>query len=325
MKCSAATVLRHRASEPPSRPRLRSSGSRVRPFSGTESPVGSPRTGVSIPGRARGSWVSSTWHWRTDTSARSRPSSRRTTSGGPSPRFSWRTRTATRRPRPTRWTLLVPTPPIPDHDSAHSVEGGAAAQVLRRFFGIDRVLRDGSLTLPAGSTCRDASPVLRRFTSFSRAAEENGLSRILVGFHFRKAVEDGSSTVARSAIVPSTGHAARPRLSTRSNPRGLHLGPLQRRPSRGPGSRCACRRTGRLWLRIVQRAQARPGLAYEPPRRTRSPGGYSVDVHSQTFPAMSRRPYGLTPAGCEPTGEVEPSFGPEPTAARPSSSSSPQG
>ena len=29
---------------------------------------------------------------------------------------------------------------------------------------------------------------------------------------------------------------------------------------------CACRRTGWLWLRIVQRAQASPGLANEPPR-----------------------------------------------------------
>ena len=28
------------------------------------------------------------------------------------------------------WTPLVPTPPIPDYDSAHSVEGGAAAKVL---------------------------------------------------------------------------------------------------------------------------------------------------------------------------------------------------
>jgi hypothetical protein len=33
--------------------------------------------------------------------------------------------------------------------------------------------------------------VTRSFRSFSQAAEENGLSRILVGFHFRKAVEDG--------------------------------------------------------------------------------------------------------------------------------------
>ena len=90
------------------------------------------------------------------------------------------------------WTPLVPTPPIPDYDSAHSVEGGAAAQVLKRFFGTDRVgFTTCSLTLPAGSTCDDPAPVVRSYSSFSEAQDENGLSRILVGFHFRKAVEEG--------------------------------------------------------------------------------------------------------------------------------------
>jgi hypothetical protein len=90
------------------------------------------------------------------------------------------------------WTPLVPTPPIPDYDSAHSVEGGAAAGVLKRFFGTDDIgFTTCSLTLPAGSTCADTSPVLRSYTSFSQAEEENGLSRILVGFHFRDAVETG--------------------------------------------------------------------------------------------------------------------------------------
>jgi hypothetical protein len=90
------------------------------------------------------------------------------------------------------WTPLVTTPPVPDHDSAHSVEGGAAAQVLQRFFGTDLIsFETCSLTLPAGSTCNDGSSVTRSFTSFSQAAEENGLSRILVGFHFRNAVEQG--------------------------------------------------------------------------------------------------------------------------------------
>ena len=90
------------------------------------------------------------------------------------------------------WTPLAPTPPIPDYDSAHSVEGGAAAQVLKRFFGTDRVsFETCSLTLPAGSTCDDVSPVFRSYTSFSQAREENGVSRILVGFHFRKAVDEG--------------------------------------------------------------------------------------------------------------------------------------
>jgi hypothetical protein len=90
------------------------------------------------------------------------------------------------------WTPLVPTPPIPDHDSAHAVQGGASSEVLRRVFGTDRIaFGTCSLTLPPGSTCTDPSPVTRRYVSFSEAADENGLSRILVGFHFRKAVEDG--------------------------------------------------------------------------------------------------------------------------------------
>ena len=89
------------------------------------------------------------------------------------------------------WTPLVPTPPIPDYDSAHSVEGGIAARVLKRFFGTDRIsFETCSLTLPTG-TCDDESPVRRRYSSFSQAAQENGVSRILVGFHFRKAVEEG--------------------------------------------------------------------------------------------------------------------------------------
>ena len=33
--------------------------------------------------------------------------------------------------------------------------------------------------------------MFRSYSSFSQAREENGLSRILVGYHFRKAVKDG--------------------------------------------------------------------------------------------------------------------------------------
>ena len=91
------------------------------------------------------------------------------------------------------WTPLVTTPPIPDYDSGHSVEGGAAAQVLKQFFGTDHVrFETCSYTLPPGQTCTDASPVLRSYTSFTQASDENGLSRILVGFHFRKSIEEGT-------------------------------------------------------------------------------------------------------------------------------------
>jgi hypothetical protein len=68
----------------------------------------------------------------------------------------------------------------------------AAAQALKRFFGTDTVsFSDCSTTLPAGSHCGEASQVNRSFASFSQAADENALSRILVGFHFRDAVTAG--------------------------------------------------------------------------------------------------------------------------------------
>jgi hypothetical protein len=90
------------------------------------------------------------------------------------------------------WMSLQPTPPVPDYESAHAVEGAAAAQVMRRVFGRDNIAFSAcSLALPAGSRCNDGNPVRRSFHSFHQAAEENGDSRVYVGFHFRDAVEKG--------------------------------------------------------------------------------------------------------------------------------------
>jgi hypothetical protein len=90
------------------------------------------------------------------------------------------------------WTPLAPTPADQDYVSGHSIEGGVGAEVLKRFFGRDRIaFVDCSMSLPAGSTCTDPTPVFRSFTSFSQAAAENAYSRILVGYHFRKSVEEG--------------------------------------------------------------------------------------------------------------------------------------
>jgi hypothetical protein len=90
------------------------------------------------------------------------------------------------------WNPLQFTYPMPDHDSAHSVEGGAAAEILKQFFGTDEIpFAACSLTLPAGARCTDPSPVFRSYTSFSQAANENAVSRILIGIHFRRAVEEG--------------------------------------------------------------------------------------------------------------------------------------
>ena len=72
------------------------------------------------------------------------------------------------------------------------MEGGAAAEVLKQFFGTDDIgFMACSRSLPPGGRCGDASPILRPYSSFSQAANENGLSRILVGIHFRRAVDEG--------------------------------------------------------------------------------------------------------------------------------------
>jgi hypothetical protein len=90
------------------------------------------------------------------------------------------------------WMSLRPTPPVPDYESAHAVQGGAAAQVMKRVFGRDSIaFSNCSRTLPAGSTCDDPNPVWRKFRSFDEAAAENGDSRVYIGFHFRDAVEKG--------------------------------------------------------------------------------------------------------------------------------------
>ena len=82
------------------------------------------------------------------------------------------------------WSTLLNTPAIPDYTSTHSILGGAASEVLRRFFHDDDVPFITTSGVPfAGLT--------RSFSSFSQAAIENGESRIYAGIHFRSAVEEG--------------------------------------------------------------------------------------------------------------------------------------
>ncbi|RYZ24882.1 MAG: phosphoesterase PA-phosphatase [Chitinophagaceae bacterium] len=71
-----------------------------------------------------------------------------------------------------------PTPPIADYSSAHSVAGGAGAELMKNFFGSD------NMSFNVAST---SYPSTRSFTSLSQAARENSLSRIYVGYHFRQA------------------------------------------------------------------------------------------------------------------------------------------
>jgi len=70
------------------------------------------------------------------------------------------------------WLPLLNTPPWPDFLSDRAMFGGAASQVLTRFFG-DNV----SITVAAAN-------VTRNFTNFASAAFEQGQSRVFGGSHF---------------------------------------------------------------------------------------------------------------------------------------------
>ena len=106
----------------------------------------------------------------------------------------WRPVTAIRAGGDASWTPFQITPANQDYPSGHSIEGGVGAEVLKQLFGTDQVnFKDCGATLPAGSTCYDAKPVLRSYTSFTQAADENAYSRVLVGFHFRNATAEGTA------------------------------------------------------------------------------------------------------------------------------------
>lgn len=80
------------------------------------------------------------------------------------------------------WQPLLDTPNFPDYVSGHSVFGGAAGQVLARFFGDNVEFSISSQELPG---------VSRSFSSFTQAAEENALSRLYGGVHVDLATVDG--------------------------------------------------------------------------------------------------------------------------------------
>jgi hypothetical protein len=54
---------------------------------------------------------------------------------------------------------------------------------MKRFFGTDDIA--------FSTTSMTAPNAVRSYTGFRHAANENGVSRIYVGFHFRHSVEDG--------------------------------------------------------------------------------------------------------------------------------------
>ena len=77
--------------------------------------------------------------------------------------------------------FAFPNPPDADYPSGHATAGAAAAAVLKGFFGADAAAF--SITNNAGKT--------RSYTSFSQASDENSLSRVYAGYHFRDSSAKG--------------------------------------------------------------------------------------------------------------------------------------
>jgi membrane-associated phospholipid phosphatase len=77
------------------------------------------------------------------------------------------------------WTPLITTPAHPSYQSGHANTGNAAATVLADFFGPNVTFSVGSHNafIPPG--------LVHTWTSFAAAAQENAMSRIYGGIHWR--------------------------------------------------------------------------------------------------------------------------------------------
>ncbi|WP_328655137.1 phosphatase PAP2 family protein [Micromonospora sp. NBC_00330] len=80
------------------------------------------------------------------------------------------------------------TPAFPAYISGHATFAGAWSAVMKRFFGTDAIAFDATTDDP------HAVGVVRHMTGFDDAAEENALSRIYLGVHYRFDAEAGLDT-----------------------------------------------------------------------------------------------------------------------------------
>lgn len=81
------------------------------------------------------------------------------------------------------WKPTLQTPPFPEYTSGHSVVSAATAVTLTHLFGEQVAFVD--------STEVEFGLPVRKFNSFTEAAEEAALSRLYGGIHYRPAIVQG--------------------------------------------------------------------------------------------------------------------------------------
>ncbi len=102
------------------------------------------------------------------------------------------------------WKSYLPTPPYPDYTCGLTTNTGAATEVLRRFFGTDRL---GYTLTAAGIT--------RSYDTLSEAEAEATDARVYAGIHFRTGCENGvrmGNQVGRFVML----HSLKPEKGNRS-------------------------------------------------------------------------------------------------------------
>jgi PAP2 superfamily len=104
----------------------------------------------------------------------------------------WREKYRSNVVRPETWVrrvldpdflTVIPSPPFPEYPSGHSVQSGAAVDVLISHLGDTIAYIDSSQV--------DIGQPPRPFPSFSAAGQEVSISRLYAGVHFLPAVEQG--------------------------------------------------------------------------------------------------------------------------------------
>lgn len=81
------------------------------------------------------------------------------------------------------WNSPIPKPASPEYTPGHSVQSGTAARVLTDSFGDNYASID--------RTHDDRGLLSRSFDSFFEFADEDAISRLYGGIHFRSAIEKG--------------------------------------------------------------------------------------------------------------------------------------
>jgi hypothetical protein len=95
------------------------------------------------------------------------------------------------------WRPFLVTPPYPDYPCALPSATGAAASVLREFFGTDDIaftvtFNAPGVPLPAPMAALPPKSITRGFTSLSQAVKEAQSARVYAGLHFREGCVAGA-------------------------------------------------------------------------------------------------------------------------------------